>query len=88
MTDIHDDSPRDEALAVPPGTCPGVSCPSCGQFKFKLSIEELLYGESVQCPVCKLVMTPNRAGSSKLMELLRDIHNAERNVDLLKKQSF
>ncbi|MCP3961755.1 MAG: hypothetical protein GY719_28265 [bacterium] len=76
------------AQGVPEGQCPGVPCPNCCNFQFKVSIVDLLYGESVSCPVCGLVMTPDRAGSGRLMELLRDVHNAERNVELLKKQSL
>lgn len=50
----------------------GMPCPEC-QFFIQLSLEDLLYKQSFQCPSCLLEITMNRGDSQEALKLLQDV---------------
>ncbi len=59
----------------------GMPCPEC-QFFIQISLEDLLYKQSFQCPSCLLEITMNRSNSQEALQLLQDVKIA---IDEVKK---
>lgn len=67
---------------------PGIPCPNCGDFRIKLTIEDLLYAREIKCAVCGLILNINRSECKELMGLVQDLHIAAKNVEALRKQKM
>lgn len=63
-----------------PQQTPGMKCPQCGQF-IPTTINELLTSTGITCPYCGLVLNINREESKRAMEILKDVNNAQQNLD-------
>ncbi|MCF0199119.1 MAG: hypothetical protein HUK02_07315 [Bacteroidaceae bacterium] len=59
---------------------PGMNCPQCNQF-IPTTINELLTAQGLRCPYCGLQLTINRAESKRAMDILKDVQNAQDNVN-------
>ena len=59
---------------------PGLNCPQCGQF-IRTTIQELLTAQRLKCPHCHLTLTINRNESKRAMEILKDVNEAQQNLN-------
>lgn len=58
---------------------PGMKCPQCGHF-IPTTITELLTARALRCPHCRLELTINRAESKQAMDILKNVDNAQKNL--------
>lgn len=59
---------------------PGLNCPQCGAF-IPTSIPELLYSSELHCMHCGLTLTINRNESKRAMEILKNVNDAQQNLN-------
>lgn len=59
---------------------PGLNCPQCGAF-IPTSIPELLYSRGLHCMHCGLTLTINRNESKRAMEILKNVNDAQQNLN-------
>jgi len=58
---------------------PGLNCPQCGHF-IPTTISELLSASGLRCPNCRLELTINRQESKRAMEILKNVDDAQKNL--------
>jgi uncharacterized paraquat-inducible protein A len=58
---------------------PGLKCPQCGTF-IPTTITELLTARALRCPQCQLELTINRAESKQAMDILKNVDEAQKNL--------
>lgn len=63
-----------------PQNRPGMNCPNCGHF-IETTIQQLLTAQALICPHCRLELRINRQESQRAMEILKDVDNAQNNLD-------
>lgn len=63
----------------------GLKCPQCGAF-IETSVFQLLTAPALECPVCRLKLSIDRAKSQPAIEVLRKVHQAKENLE--KKSKF
>jgi len=56
---------------------PGILCPNCGNF-IPTSIQQILFSNSICCPICGLSININKRKSDKALEMLKKIENAQK----------
>ena len=59
---------------------PGMKCPNCDSF-IPTTIAELLTSPGITCPACRLTLTINREESKRAMEILKDVNQAQQNLE-------
>ena len=67
---------------------PGFLCPECQNFRIKLSIEDFLTKREVICANCGTPFQMDKSQSTGLVQKLQELHIANKNVEMLKKQSL
>lgn len=56
---------------------PGIPCPNCGNF-IPTSIQQILFSNSICCPICGLSININKRKSDKALETLKKIEDAQK----------
>ncbi|WP_026367391.1 hypothetical protein [Bacteroides sp. 14(A)] len=59
---------------------PGLGCPRCRMF-IPTSVVDLITAKSLKCPTCGLELVIDKAASSKALEALRKVEDAQRRVE-------
>jgi ssDNA-binding Zn-finger/Zn-ribbon topoisomerase 1 len=59
---------------------PGIPCPQCNFF-IEMSIQNLLYQASFQCPGCLLTLSMDRNQSKPALEVLQKVHREIENLE-------
>lgn len=59
---------------------PGLGCPRCRKF-IPTSVMELITAKSLKCPTCGLELVIDKAASSKALEALRKVEDAQKRVE-------
>ena len=59
---------------------PGIPCPQCGFF-IEMSINNLLYQGSFQCPGCLLTLSMDRNESRSALQVLQKVHKEMENIE-------
>ncbi|MCF0166139.1 MAG: hypothetical protein HUJ89_03025 [Bacteroidales bacterium] len=59
---------------------PGMKCPQCGMF-IPTTINDILTQPALICPYCGLCLTINREESRRAMEILKDVNEAQQNLN-------
>jgi transcription elongation factor Elf1 len=67
---------------------PGFLCPACQKVRIKLSLEQFLTSTDVTCPVCSTRFAMDKAECARLVEMLQELHVAQKNVEMLAKQKL
>lgn len=63
---------------------PGFLCPACQRVRIRLSIAEFLSSRAVACPDCGTEFHMDKSGCTRMVEMLQDLHIAQKNAELLK----
>lgn len=58
---------------------PGIPCPQCGNL-IPTSIQQILYSNSLFCPVCGLRINIDKRKSDKALKTLAKVEEAERKI--------
>lgn len=68
------------------GNAPGITCPndSCRE-KFSVSLQDLLFSPSIQCPHCLCLLTMNREKSRDTITAMDKLYTAIKNAETAKK---
>jgi hypothetical protein len=69
-------------------SAPGFLCPGCRQVRIKVPLGDFLSRTDIRCPGCGLGFQMDKSDCGKLVEMLQDLHVAQRNVEDMKNQSF
>lgn len=67
---------------------PGFLCPECQNFRIKLALEDFLSKKEVACGNCGTLFQMNKSECTGLVGKLQDLHIANKNVEMLRKQSL
>ena len=59
---------------------PGISCPRCNFF-IEISLKNLLYQSSFQCPSCLLTLSMDRDQSKPALEIMQKVHKEMENIE-------
>ena len=59
---------------------PGIPCPHCGNL-IPTSIQQILYSNSLFCPVCGLRINIDKRKSDKALKTLAKVDEAQRKVE-------
>lgn len=59
---------------------PGLNCPKCGSF-IPTTIAELITTSYLQCPHCHLRLNINQRESKRALEILKDVNDAQKNLE-------
>ena len=56
---------------------PGMQCPNCGSL-IPTSIQQILFSNSLCCPICGLRINIDKRKSDKALEMLKKIEDAQK----------
>lgn len=76
------------ATTKPMNQAPGFLCPACQKVRIKLSLEQFLTSTDISCPVCSTRFVMDKAECARLVDMLQDLHVAQKNVEMLTKQKL
>lgn len=59
---------------------PGIACPVCSQL-IPVSIQQLLFAKSLQCPICGLTLFIDQKKSDRALKILAKVDEAQQRVE-------
>jgi len=65
----------------------GIPCPICGQL-IPISIQQLLSGGNLRCPICGLNLSVDKNKSDKALKMLAKVDEAQRRVESRRSNSI
>lgn len=63
----------------------GIPCPEC-EFVIPTTMEMLLLGEPIVCPMCGLALHVDREKSAESLKLVQQLHDATQKLEETRKQ--
>lgn len=58
----------------------GVPCPNCGNF-IPISMQQILFSNSICCPICGLSINIDKRKSDKALEMLKKIEDTQKKFE-------
>ena len=77
-----------EPIEIQSTTAPGFLCPSCEAFRIRISLDVFLSSQAVTCGYCGQEFHMDKSKTGRILELLQDLHIANRDVEVLRRQSL
>ncbi|WP_315766952.1 MULTISPECIES: hypothetical protein [unclassified Bradyrhizobium] len=66
---------------------PGFRCPACNKASIQLSLDQFLGSNEVVCPICATKFNMDKSQCTQLVDMLKRLQVAQRNVNMLAKRN-